>query len=124
MTDSGRPGDLRARRRRRRRSWRGGWISGIRVRVLAIALIPSLVLFITGGIVVVNLISQGVSARDLSGYFVQTNTSSVQYQSAIERERTTSELALGGDRQAQASLQSTWDATNAALAKLDRKSVV
>jgi signal transduction histidine kinase len=118
MTDRGRTGDLQARRRRRRRSWRGRWISGIRVRVLAIALIPSVVLFITGVIVVVNLISQGVSARDLSGYYVQTNTSSVGYQSAIEQERTTSELALGGDRQAQASLQARWDATNMALAKL------
>lgn len=114
-------GDLQARRGRRRQSWRGSsWIGSIRTRVLAIALIPSVVLLITGVTVVVNLVSEGISARNLAGFFVQSSTPITKFTSAFEQERTTSLLALGGDRQAQAGLQATWDATNAAIAGISQ----
>ena len=100
------------------------WISSIRTRVLAIALIPSAVLFITGVIVVANLASEGIAARNFSGYFARTSNTLVQFTSAVQQERTTSLLALGGDQHAQASLQTRWNATNAALSALSQAATV
>ena len=54
------PGQGRRRRRPRKRAW------GIRTRVLAIALIPSAALFLTGVSVIRYLIAEGISARDFA----------------------------------------------------------
>jgi signal transduction histidine kinase len=86
--------------------------------VLAIALIPSAALLVTGASVGGYLLSQGFSARNFASYFVQASGPLVQFTSAIEQERTISLRALGGDRQALAGLQAQWNATNATLSQL------
>lgn len=111
-------GELRASRGWRRLAWRRSWTSSIRTRVLAIVLIPSAALLITGASVAGYLISEGLSARDFAGYFVQSSGTIVQVESAVEQERTISLRALGGDRQARAGLPAQWNTTNAALRQL------
>ncbi|WP_187366283.1 sensor histidine kinase [Trebonia kvetii] len=86
--------------------------------MLAIVLIPSAALLITGASVAGYLISEGISARNFSSYFVQASGPLVQFTSALEQERTISLRALGGDRQAQAGLQAQWNTTDAALNRL------
>src|SRR5579859_6809179 len=55
--------------RRRKRSRRRERIASIRIRVLAIALIPSVALLVTGGSVAGYLISEGLSEHSFAGYF-------------------------------------------------------
>lgn len=107
MTDlKASPGRRRAARGRRR-------TSSIRIRVLAIALIPSVALIITGASVAGYLVSEGLSARNFSNYFGASVGPIVQFEAVLENERTISLRALGGDRQAQAGLQAQWSATDA-----------
>lgn len=110
-------GDLRASHVRRRPSWRRSWRPSIRVRVLAIVLIPSAALIITGVSVAGYLIHEGLLARDFASTFAQGSGQIVQVTSALEQERTISLRALAGDRQALAGLQAQWDTTNAALSQ-------
>jgi hypothetical protein len=108
----------RANPRRRRQARRRRWTSSIRTRVLAIVLIPSAALLITGAAVAGNLISEGLSARDYASNFVQSSEALVQVTSAIEQERTISLRTLGGDPQARAQLTEQWNTTNTALNQL------
>jgi hypothetical protein len=108
-------GDLQASLGRRR-SWR----SSIRARVLAIVLIPSAALLITGASVAGYLISEGLSTRDLASYFVQSNAPILRVTSAVQQERTISLLALGGDPQAMAGLRAGWNTTDAGLSQIAR----
>jgi hypothetical protein len=95
-------------------------MSGIRPRVLAIALIPSAALFITGVGVAGSLISDGLSARDFASVNAESSGTLTSFQAAVENERTISLRALGGDRQALAGLQSQWNATDAVFARTSR----
>jgi len=88
--------------------------------VLAIALIPSAALLITGGSVSGVLVSEGRSARTFAS---QTNLSRVpilRFLTAAEQERTISLRAIGGDRQALAGLPAQWKATNAAIGGINQ----
>ena len=108
----------RASTGRRRRLRRGSWTSSIRTRALAIVLIPSTALLVTGVAVAGYLVSEGLSARETASFFTQSSTALIQTASAFEQERTLSLQALGGDRHAQAALPGQWKATNAALGGL------
>jgi len=112
--------DRRTGQRRQSPLRRRRWTSSIRTRVLAIALIPSAALLITGGTVVGFLVSEGQSARTFA---IQTNLSRVpilQYLTAAEQERTISLRAIGGDRRALAGLQAQWRATDTAITGIDQ----
>ena len=112
--------DRRASPVRRSPVRRSRWTSSIRIRVLAIALIPSAALLITGASVTGYLVSEGQSARTFAA---QTNLSRVpilRYLTAVEEERTLSLRAVGGDRQALAGLQAQWNATDAANVGIDQ----
>jgi signal transduction histidine kinase len=111
-------GDPQTGPRRRRRVQRRTWGSSIRTRVLAIALIPSAALLVTGATVVGNLISNGLSARDYASVLAQSTGVLATTTPALEQERTISLRALGGNRQAQAGLPAQWAATDAALSTL------
>jgi signal transduction histidine kinase len=112
--------DLQASPGRRRPTWGRIWASSIRTRVLAIVLIPSAALLITGVTVASYLVPEGLAARDYSGYLQQTAGPVIQAEAAEEQERTISLRALGGDHQALAGLQAQWNATDAALASAAR----
>jgi signal transduction histidine kinase len=86
--------------------------------VLAIALIPSAALFITGGSVAGYLVSQALSARDFASYFSQASVEIVQAASAVQQERTLSLQAVGGDQQALAALPAQWNETNSAITRI------
>jgi signal transduction histidine kinase len=86
--------------------------------VLAIALIPSAALFITGGSVAGYLVSQALSARDFASYFAQASVEIVQAASAVQQERTLSLQAVGGDQQALAALPAQWKETNSAITRI------
>jgi signal transduction histidine kinase len=92
--------------------------TSIRTRVLAIVLVPSAALLITGTSVAGYLISEGVDARDFSGYLGQAIDPLVEFVSVVQDERTISLRALGGDPEAQAGLQAQRDESNAVLAKI------
>src|ERR1700678_2239391 len=94
--------------RRRRLARRGRWTPSIRTRVLAIALIPSAALLVTGASVAGYLISQGLSTRNFSAYLSQFTGPTVQVGADVTQERTESLLVLGGDHQALAGLQKQW----------------
>ena len=89
--------------------------SGIRIRVLGIALIPSATLFIAGVIFSSSLISSGLSARDFSNITGHALGDLTQIQASVENERLLSLRALGGDAQALAGLRAQWNATDAAF---------
>ena len=111
-------GDVRAGPGRRRMARPRSSRLSIRTRVLAIVLIPSAALLITGVSVTASLISDGLSARDFADNFVQGNGPIVQTTAALYQERTLSLQAVGGDRQARAGLRAQWNATNAAISQL------
>ncbi|MGB3440414.1 MAG: nitrate- and nitrite sensing domain-containing protein [Actinophytocola sp.] len=90
----------------------------IRNRVLAIVLIPSAALLVTGASVAGYLISEGVEARDFSGYLGQAIDPLVEFASVVQQERTISLRALGGDQDARAGLEAQRNTTNAVLAKI------
>jgi signal transduction histidine kinase len=92
--------------------------TSIRNRVLAIVLIPSAALLITGVSGAGYLISEGLQARDFSGYLGQAIDPLVEFVSVVQDERSISLRALGGDPEAQAGLQAQRDTTNAVLAKI------
>jgi signal transduction histidine kinase len=92
--------------------------TSIRTRVLAIVLVPSAALLITGSSVAGYLISEGVAARDFSGYLGQAIDPLVEFVSVVQEERTISLRALGGDPEAQAGLQAQRDISNAVLAEI------
>ena len=112
MTDDFR---TRLRRRQTQRKGRG---SSIRTRVLAIALIPSSVMLVTGASVTGYLINQGISARHFANYFGQSSGVMLTITGDIQHERTISLDALAGDRQAKAGLQAQWNTTDATIGKL------
>lgn len=109
---------LQASPRRRRAPGRKSWASSIRARVLLIVLIPSATMLITGAAVAGNLISQGLSARNLSGYLRQNVGPIADLEYTVARERTISLRFLGGNPQAKAGLPKQWQATDALLNKL------
>jgi signal transduction histidine kinase len=90
----------------------------IRTRVLAIVLIPSAALLITGTSVAGYLVNEGLKARDFSGYLGQAIGPLVEFVSVVQQERTISLRALGGDPQAKAGLQAQRDESNAVLAEI------
>lgn len=102
----------------RRLSSRRKSTTSIRTRVLAIVLIPSAALLITGTSVAGYLISEGIAARNFSGYLGQAIDPLVKFVSVVQKERTISLRALGGDPEAQAGLKAQRDTTNAVLAKI------
>ena len=73
-------GDDRAGSRLRSPGWRGRWTSSIRVRVLAIALIPSAALLVTGATVAGYLVSEGLSARSFASQTLQSIGPIVQFE--------------------------------------------
>jgi signal transduction histidine kinase len=106
--------------RRRKRSRRRERIASIRVRVLAIALIPSAALLVTGGAVAGYLICEGLSEHSFAGYSAGNVGVLTRFEAAIENERTISLRAVGGDPQALAALPAQWDETDAAIAAAGR----
>jgi signal transduction histidine kinase len=90
-------------------------MASIRIRVLAIALIPSIALLVTGASVAGYLISEGLSEHDFAGYSAGNVSVLTRFEAAIENERTISLRAVGGDPAALAGLQAQWAETNAAL---------
>jgi hypothetical protein len=109
MTGNRRP------RRRRKRSGRRARIASIRFRVLAIALVPSLALLVTGVSVAGSLISEGLSEHSFAGYSAGNVGVLTRFEAAIENERTISLRAVGGNPLALAGLQAQWNETDAAL---------
>ncbi|MBB2934902.1 hypothetical protein FHX82_001922 [Amycolatopsis bartoniae] len=95
-----------------------GGTPSIRTRLLAIALIPSAALLVTGVSVAGYLVSQGISARNFSGYLGQAIDPLVSFESVVQQERTISLRALGGDQQAIAGLQAQRDKTNLVLSQI------
>src|ERR1700722_3457540 len=112
--------DLEPPPRGRGTAKRSGRFSGIRVRVLTIALIPSVALFITGAVVVSSLVSSAVSERNLATVLGQSLGSITQLHDVIENERTTSLLVLGGDQQAIADLPAVWKQTDTVFAGINQ----
>ncbi|HEX4094161.1 MAG TPA: nitrate- and nitrite sensing domain-containing protein [Trebonia sp.] len=110
MTDN-----LRPTPRRRKRSSRRARIASIRIRVLAIALVPSVALLVTGAAVAGSLISDGLSEHSFAGYSAGNVGVLTRFEAAVENERTISLRAVGGNRQALAGLQAQWNETDAAL---------
>jgi hypothetical protein len=82
------------------------------VRVLAIALIPSVALLVTGASVAGSLVSNGLATRNFADFFGSSIGPIVQFEGVLENERTISLEALGGDPQAQGGLQAQWNTTN------------
>jgi signal transduction histidine kinase len=109
MTGNRRP------RRRGKRSGRRARIASIRFRVLAIALVPSLALLVTGVSVAGSLISEGLSEHSFAGYSAGNVGVLTRFEAAIENERTISLRAVGGNPLALAGLQAQWNETDAAL---------
>ncbi|HEY3882572.1 MAG TPA: nitrate- and nitrite sensing domain-containing protein [Trebonia sp.] len=91
-------------------------MAGIRTRVLAIALIPSVALLVTGASVAGYLISEGLSEHSFASYSAGNVSVLTRFEAAVENERTISLRAVGGDPQALAGLQAQWNETDAALA--------
>jgi signal transduction histidine kinase len=106
--------------RSRNRSRRRTRMAGIRIRVLAIALVPSLALLATGGSVAGYLISEGLSEHSYAGYSARNVDVLTRFEAAIENERTISLQAVGGDPQALAGLPAQWGDTDAALESAER----
>jgi signal transduction histidine kinase len=90
-------------------------MAGIRIRVLAIALIPSVALLATGASVAGYLISEGLSEHSFASYSAGNVSVLTRFEAAIENERTISLRAVGGDPQALAGLPAQWNETDAAL---------
>ncbi|WAL64327.1 nitrate- and nitrite sensing domain-containing protein [Amycolatopsis cynarae] len=90
----------------------------IRTRVLAIVLIPSAALLVTGSTVSGLLISDAVSARDFSDYLGSAVDPLVKFETVVQQERTLSLRAVGGDKQAQADMQAQRNTTNTTLAQI------
>ncbi|MGH3263690.1 MAG: nitrate- and nitrite sensing domain-containing protein, partial [Trebonia sp.] len=95
-------------------------MAGIRIRVLTIALIPSVALLVTGASVAGYLISEGLSEHSFAGYSAGNVGVLTRFEAAIENERTISLRAIGGDPAAQAGLQAQWKETDAALDTAER----
>jgi signal transduction histidine kinase len=91
-------------------------MAGIRVRVLTIALIPSVALLATGASVAGYLISEGLSQHSFAAYSAGNVSVLTRFEAAVENERTISLRAVGGDPAALAGLQAQWKETDAALA--------
>ncbi|NKQ56742.1 HAMP domain-containing protein [Amycolatopsis sp. K13G38] len=89
--------------------------ASIRTRVLAIVLIPSLALLITGATIAGILVDNGLTARNFSAYLSQTADLAVKFGGVVQAERSASLRVLGGDRQAQTELTSRRDDTTAVL---------
>jgi hypothetical protein len=86
--------------------------------VLAIVLIPSAALLVTGATVAGLLVSQGVAARNFSSYLGSAIGPLVQFETVVQQERTISLRALGGDPQAEAGLTAQRNKTNAVLSEI------
>ncbi|MBK1787103.1 sensor histidine kinase [Prauserella cavernicola] len=78
--------------------------ASIRTRVLAIVLIPSAALLITGGTVAGLLVHNGVVARNFSDYLGNLVDLAERFGNVVQAERATSLRAVGGDQQAAAEL--------------------
>jgi signal transduction histidine kinase len=88
--------------------------------VLAIALVPSVALLVTGASVAGYLISEGLSEHSFAGYSARNIGVLTRFEAAIENERTISLRAVGGDALARAGLTAQWKATDDALETADR----
>ncbi|HEX3789046.1 MAG TPA: nitrate- and nitrite sensing domain-containing protein [Pseudonocardiaceae bacterium] len=86
--------------------------------MLAIVLIPSAALLVTGATVAGLLVSQGVAARNFSSYLGSAIGPLVQFETVVQQERTISLRALGGDPQAEAGLTAQRNKTNAVLSEI------
>jgi signal transduction histidine kinase len=88
--------------------------------VLAIALVPSVALLVTGASVAGYLISEGLSEHNFAGYSAGNVSVLTRFEAAIENERTISLRAVGGDPVALAGLQAQWKETDAALERAEK----
>ncbi|GAB3459839.1 ATP-binding protein [Actinophytocola sediminis] len=86
--------------------------------MLAIVLIPSAALLVTGASVGGLLISESVEARNFSDYLGQAIDPLVEFASVVQQERTISLRALGGDPDARAGLEAQRNTTNGVLAQI------
>ena len=114
------PEEAKASPWRNRLKWRPGrrFRPSIRTRVLAIVLIPSAALLATGATVAAVLVSEGLSARTYADRFARFSEPAVQFQSAVQAERSTSLRAISGDPQAAAGLRATRDRTDFMVGQL------
>lgn len=95
-------------------------MASIRIRVLSIALVPSVALLVTGASVAGYLISEGLSEHSFAGYSAGNVSVLTRFEAAIESERTISLRAVGGDPQALAALPAQWTETDAALGTAEK----
>lgn len=106
------------------RSWRSLLLArprlSIRSRVLAIALLPSIILLTTGSLVVLSLAQQAQSARNWSEYQSKITDPTLRFISATQDERTTSLLSLAGSQSAAADLPTQRNQTATSVAELSR----
>ncbi|MFE3060210.1 nitrate- and nitrite sensing domain-containing protein [Nocardia sp. NPDC059239] len=94
--------------------------TSIRIRVLAIALVPSIILLITGSLVVVSLARQAQAARDWSEYQSKGTDPILRFITATQDERTVSLMALAGSQSAVAELPNLRNQTTVSVADLGR----
>ncbi|MGW4124657.1 sensor histidine kinase [Nocardia sp. NPDC004711] len=92
----------------------------IRIRVLAIALIPCATLVVTGSVAVAELVDDARSAHRWSEYLTEQLDPLVTFITAVQNERTASLAALDGNPQTSADLQRQRAKTDAALAEIAR----
>ncbi|MFE3056923.1 nitrate- and nitrite sensing domain-containing protein [Nocardia sp. NPDC059239] len=92
----------------------------IRIRVLAIALIPCAALLVTGSVAVAGLVQDARSAYRWSDYLTEQLNPLVTFIIAVQNERTASLAALDGSPQTVAELQRQRAKTDAALAEIAR----
>ncbi|GAB3566520.1 ATP-binding protein [Amycolatopsis endophytica] len=112
------PRDAGKWRDRLNRFTRTGGRRSIRTRVLAIALIPSAVLLITGAAVAGSLVSSGVAARNWADILKTAIPPCIAFEATVQQELATSTRALAGDAQARTELPGVRDRTNVVLSQL------
>ncbi|KAA9152494.1 HAMP domain-containing protein [Amycolatopsis acidicola] len=86
--------------------------------MLAIALIPSAVLLITGAAVAGSLVTSGIAARNWADILKTAIPPCITWEATVQQELATSMRALAGDAQARTDLQGVRDRTNTVLSQL------
>ncbi|HVV08237.1 nitrate- and nitrite sensing domain-containing protein [Amycolatopsis sp.] len=87
----------------------------VRARILAIALIPSVALFVVGAGAAIYLVTQGFQARDWSGEVDRATAPGIAFAQTVQEERRLTLLKLGGDQQSAAALPAQRAKTDVAL---------
>ncbi|NEW26645.1 sensor histidine kinase [Nocardia cyriacigeorgica] len=121
MASEAEPGiDEQPRDARRRGAWRARFGSSVRTRILAIALIPSAVLFLSGAVLVAALGVQARSVQRWADYRATSMDSLLSFVDAVQSERTASMAALTPSATAQEQLRAGRDATDRAIQETTR----